>query len=146
MPPRRQHSLCCLTLLSLAFLVLAIAPVCAQTATTLYTFTGGADGGHPKSTLIKDPAGNLYGTTTDGGPAGKGTVFKIDTSQNFSVVHSFAAGEGHPIYGLVMDSAGNLYGTTYNGGAFDFGTVFKIDASGIYSVLHDFDGAGGSNP
>ena len=128
------------------FLVLAIAPVCAQTATTLYTFTGGADGGHPKSTLIKDPAGNLYGTTTDGGPAGNGTVFKIDTSQNFSVMHSFAAGEGHPIYGLVMDSVRNLYGTTYNGGASDFGTVFKIDPSGIYSVLHDFDGTGGSNP
>jgi uncharacterized repeat protein (TIGR03803 family) len=76
-----------------------------------------------------DPAGNLYGTTTTGGSAGNGTVFKIDTSQIFSVIHSFGAGEGHPIYGLVMDSFGNLYGTTYNGGASDLGTIFKIDSS-----------------
>jgi uncharacterized repeat protein (TIGR03803 family) len=146
MPLRRQHLQRCLAVLCLVVLTFSAARSYAQSTTTLYTFTGGADGGNPKSTLSMDPAGNLYGTTTTGGGAGNGTVFKIDTSQIFSVIHSFGADEGHPIYGLVMDSSGNLYGTTYNGGASDLGTIFKIDTSSNYSVLHDFDGAGGSNP
>ncbi len=143
---RRQLSLRCLTLLCLAVLIFPVTLLNAQTATTLYTFSGGSDGSYPKSTLIMDPAGNLYGTTTASGAAGNGTVFKIDTSSTFSVVHSFGSGEGHPVYGLVMDSSGNLYGATFNGGASGLGTVFKIDSAGTYSVLHDFDGAGGSNP
>jgi uncharacterized repeat protein (TIGR03803 family) len=129
MPLRRQHLQRCLAVLCLVVLTFSAARSYAQSTTTLYTFTGGADGGNPKSTLSMDPAGNLYGTTTTGGSAGNGTVFKIDTSQIFSVIHSFGAGEGHPIYGLVMDSSGNLYGTTYNGGASDLGTIFKIDSS-----------------
>ena len=129
MPLRRQHLLRCLALPCLVVLTFSAARSYAQSTTTLYTFTGGADGGNPKSTLSMDPAGNLYGTTTTGGSAGNGTVFKIDTSQIFSVIHSFGADEGHPIYGLVMDSSGNLYGTTYNGGASDLGTIFKIDSS-----------------
>ena len=139
MPLRPQHWLRHLALFGLMFFAVHSY---AQSTTTLYTFTGGADGGNPKSTLIMDPAGNLYGTTTMGGSAGNGTVFEIDASQNFSIIHSFGASEGHPIYGLVMDSSGNLYGTTYNGGAYGLGTIFKIDPSGNYSVLHDFDGAG----
>ena len=143
MPLRPQPLLRHLALFGLMFFAVHSY---AQSTTTLYTFTGGADGGNPKSTLIMDPAGNLYGTTTTGGSAANGTVFEIDASQNFSIIHSFGASEGHPIYGLVMDSSGNLYGTTYNGGAYGLGTIFKIDPSGSYSVLHDFDGAGGSNP
>jgi uncharacterized repeat protein (TIGR03803 family) len=134
MPLRRQHLQRCLAVLCLVVLTFSAARSYAQSTTTLYTFTGGADGGNPKSTLSMDPAGNLYGTTTTGGAAGNGTVFKIDTSQIFSVIHSFGADEGHPIYGLVMDSSGNLYGTTYNGGASDLGTIFKIDTSSNYSA------------
>src|SRR5579862_4794111 len=109
MPLRREHSrLRPHAFLCLAILLLTVAPLHAQTTNTLYTFTGGADGGYPKSTLIMDPAGNLYGTTTSDGPYRNGTVFKIDTSNNLSVVHGFATGEGSPSYGLVMDTAGNL--------------------------------------
>lgn len=143
---RREHSLRRHHLLCLALLIITVTPLYSQTATTLYTFTAGADGAYPKSTLVRDTAGNLYGTTTANGASGNGTVFKIDTSQSFSVVHSFGIGEGHPVYGLVQDSSGNLYGTTVNGGDSDLGTVFKIDPSGTYSVIHNFDGTGGSNP
>jgi len=48
--------------------------------TVLYTFTGGADGGVPKAGVIRDAAGNLYGTTYSGGSAGAGVVYKITPS------------------------------------------------------------------
>ena len=100
----------------LAVVIISISPLHAQTLNTLYTFAGGLDGGYSKSTLALDGAGNLFGTTTAAGLYGNGTLFKIDTSSNFSVVHAFGIGEGHPVAGVVVDPAGNLYGTTYQGG------------------------------
>ncbi len=45
--------------------------------TVLYSFTGGADGGNPSSGVIRDAAGNLYGTTSNGGKGFTGVVFKL---------------------------------------------------------------------
>ena len=100
------------------------------TETVLHNFTGGNDGGCPSAGLVMDEAGNLYGTTTFGGSAGLGTVFKVDTSGMETVLHAFqgSAGGGdgrYPYAGLIMDKAGNLYGTTARGGSGN-GTVFKI--------------------
>ena len=45
----------------------------------LHSFrTGGTDGARPFASLVRDPAGNLYGTTIEGGSSGSGTVFKLD--------------------------------------------------------------------
>jgi uncharacterized repeat protein (TIGR03803 family) len=83
--------------------------------TTLHSFTGG-DGANPYSSLIADPAGNLYGTTNRGGAGcgwGCGTVFQLDTSGTVTVLHSFNGSDGEaPYAGLTADAAGNLYGTT----------------------------------
>lgn len=117
--------------------------------TVLYSFTGGADGGTPLSNLLRDPAGNLYGTTIAGGAAGAGVVFKIDTSGNETVLYSFTGGNdgGFPISGVIRDSAGNLYGTTNGGGASGAGVVFKIDTSNHETVLYSFTGgADGAYP
>lgn len=104
-----------------------------------YAFNG-MDGAVPTAALIQDAAGNLYGTTSSGG-SGVGVVFKLDTSNHESVLHTFAGPDGAVPHGsLVLDSFGNLYGTTSSGGAFDLGTVFKIDTSGTESVLHSFAG------
>jgi len=121
-----------------------------------YTFSGGSDGARPTySNLVRDPSGNLYGTTWEGGGtgcvgSGCGTVFKVDAAGNESIVHSFrtAVDGSTPLAGLIRDSAGNLYGTTSEGGvAFGFGTVFKIDAQNNYTVLYRFTGkADGSGP
>ncbi len=64
--------------------------------------------------LIRDSAGNLYGTTFYGGTTGYGSVFKLDTAGKLTVLHSFkdAPDGAHPIAGLVLDKAGNLYGNT----------------------------------
>jgi uncharacterized repeat protein (TIGR03803 family) len=48
--------------------------------TVLHSFTGGADGAYPEAGLIRDSAGNLYGTTEQGGTAGAGVVYKLDTA------------------------------------------------------------------
>ena len=88
-----------------------------------------------------DSAGNLYGTTDSGGPPGCanyacGVVFKLDQSNNETVLHTFSSFNGTygygPDGGVIMDSAGNLYGTAYFGGNLNdcqgegCGVIFKI--------------------
>jgi uncharacterized repeat protein (TIGR03803 family) len=124
--------------------------------TVLYSFRGGSDGAGPSSVLVADAAGNLYGTTQEGGNdgcregAGCGVVFELSPHSGGgwteSVLYVFcslsdcADGED-PIAGpLVRDAAGNLYGTTYFGGDDDDGVVFKLDTTGKESVLHSFTG------
>ncbi len=95
----------------------------------LYTFTGGADGGNPYGGVIRDSAGNLYGTTNGGGASGAGVVFKVDTSGHEMVLYSFTDGNdgAYPLWvTLARDSSGNLYGTTVAGGASNAGAVFEI--------------------
>jgi uncharacterized repeat protein (TIGR03803 family) len=135
------------------------------TETVLHSFTG-SDGGNPWAGLLRDTAGNLYGTTANGGAFGNGVVFELircDTAASgyeFKVLHSFTGGAdgGHPLGSLLRDAAGNLYGTTVNGGAkssactYFFGNttcgvVFKLSPTGTETVLHTFTGgAEGGNP
>ena len=111
--------------------------------TVLYSFGGGADGEYPFAGLVRDAAGNLYGTTADGGTSGVGMVFKVDVNGKEAMLHSFGSGADgqHPFAGLVRDTAGNLYGTTADGGTSGVGTVFKVDASGKETVLYSFRSA-----
>ena len=111
--------------------------------TVLYNFTGGADGAYPESPVVLDQAGNLYGTTTQGGSANAGVVFKLDPGGNETVLHNFTGGADGiiPAGGLTLDSVGNLYGTTGQGGIFNDGVVYKIDKAGTETILHTFTGA-----
>jgi uncharacterized repeat protein (TIGR03803 family) len=116
----------------------------------LYSFTGrSGDGSVPSARLIRDRAGNLYGTTVVGGndacdSAGCGIAFKLDPAGRETVLHRFTGGSdgGIPTAELVQDAAGNLYGTTASGGSAPCacGTVFKVDKSGNQTVLHSFTG------
>jgi uncharacterized repeat protein (TIGR03803 family) len=110
--------------------------------TVLHSFTGGADGLEPTAELVQDAAGNLYGTTSNGGAHSYGTVFKLNPTGTETVLYSFTGGAdgASPLAGLVMDAAGNLYGTTQLGGAFSAGTVFEVSASGAEIVLYSFTG------
>ncbi len=116
--------------------------------TVLYAFTGGADGAVPEGPLVRDPAGNFYGTTVVGGTGNAGVVFMLDTAGHETVLHRFTGGaDGRAPYpGVVRDSAGNLYGTTNSGGFDGRGVVYKLDASGKETVLHTFTTREGKNP
>jgi uncharacterized repeat protein (TIGR03803 family) len=114
-----------------------------QTLTTLYSFPGGANGSTPFGGVVRDSAGNLYGTTTEGGNFNFGTVYELDTAGNETVLHSFASGSdgASPTAGVILDAAGTLYGATLSGGGpSNSGTVFKVDSSGNETVLHSFGG------
>ena len=97
----------------------------------LYSFTGGPDGANPNGGLVRDAAGNLYGTAQTGGGFGSlGTVFQLTSSHLLVVLHTFTGirDGAFPNAGLFRDSAGNLYGTAVKN--FDFplqdGAIFKI--------------------
>jgi len=108
--------------------------------TVLHSFTGAPDGDNPFAGLVRDSAGNLYGTAT-GGASGAGSVFKVEPNGKETVLYSFTGLDGAlPFGGLVRDSAGNLYGTTQTGGANFFGTVFELDNTGKETVLYSFTG------
>ena len=99
-----------------------------HTETVLYSFMDGSDGAFPQAGVIRDRAGNLYGTTSQGGTHGAGTVFKLAPDGTETVLHSFkGGGDGQvPYAGLMMGANGYLYGTTVRGGTYRKGTVFKI--------------------
>jgi len=117
-------------------------PAASATAATGYNFqvlySFGAsitDGTGPMASLIQDAAGNLYGTTFFGGSNGSGTVFKLDSTGQETVLYNFCSitnctDGAHPAAGLIQDTAGNLYGTTGGGGDNDNGTVFKLAGCG----------------
>ena len=99
--------------------------------------------------MIRDSAGNLYGTTDGGGVGGEGVVFKVDPAGDETVLHAFTGGAdgGYPGFsGVIMDSAGTLYGTTAGGGnALGAGVVYQIDKSGNETVLYTFTGGADGN-
>ena len=154
----KSKTLMCITALalfqSLAAQTWVYAQEQAELASTfkmLHAFTGLSDGGNPMASLIRDTAGNLYGTTNAGGTVACrcGIVFKLDTTGKEGVLHKFTGADGaNPQAGLVRDAAGNLYGTTVFGGHCNFcGVVFKLDTTGKETVLHRFTfGADGANP
>jgi uncharacterized repeat protein (TIGR03803 family) len=107
----------------------------------LHEFSGAPDGVNPAGSLAIDASGSVYGTTYLGGTYGLGTVFKVDSSGNETVLYSFNPGVGdgyEPFSGLVRDAAGNLYGATLVGGTNGLGTVFEINTSGTETVIHNF--------
>jgi len=114
--------------------------------TALYSFTGGADGGFPNA-VIRDPAGNLYGTTYEGGTAGQGVVFKLDAAGQETVLYTFTglADGCAPLAGVIRDPAGKLYGTASACGAAGLGVVYKLDphaqAPWPETVLYTFPAA-----
>jgi uncharacterized repeat protein (TIGR03803 family) len=127
----------------------------------LFDMTGVTD--HPEGSLIFDNAGNLYGTTLNGGANGFGAVYELILQPGGvykqSVLYSFAGyptDGSNPVAALVFDTAGNLYGTTIQGGdssnckgiqrnPIGCGTVFELQpvAGGGWTelMLHSFTGA-----
>jgi uncharacterized repeat protein (TIGR03803 family) len=102
---------------------------------TLHNFNSD---GQPLDGLILDAAGNIYGTTVNGGPFQGGSVFELAPTERGTwtetILYNFNGTDGGaPSAPLISDTSGNLYGTTIYGGAyancgdgFCGGTVFEI--------------------
>jgi len=131
------------------------------TESVLWTFTGKAgDGAKPEyGKLNWDAAGNLYGTTTEGGAYNHGTVFELSPQSGGvwteTILHSFDRSDGAaPLFGVAIDGSGNLYGTAElggNGNGCDHGcgTVYELSPSGnswVYTVLYKFNQSTGAFP
>ena len=97
----------------------------------IHSFQNGNDGNSPISNLVSDAAGNLYGTTSEGG-LGSGVIFKLTPGGGGqwteSIVHAFAGPPdgGFSYNGMVVDSFGNFYGATVHGGDGDDGCVYQF--------------------
>ena len=147
----------------------------SQTFTMLHEFTGGADGGNSTAGLVRDGAGNFYGTTQYGGVGGNcafqecGVVFRmVQNGSNWVLtpIHNFAGPPNDgatPLARVIFGPDGALYGTTANGGASTSactagcGTVFKLQppfsscktvlCPWKETILYQFaGGSDGSNP
>ena len=123
------------------------------TETILYSFQGLDDGQNPVGGVVLDKAGNLYGTTFDGGINGGGTVYQLTPSGGgwtFTVLYSFTGGYGGPYNKLTLDDQGNIYGITNGDGANGLGSVFKLTPNNgdwIFTDLYDFVGGNdGASP
>ena len=122
--------------------VMAVAPAVPASEIVLHNFGCPPKGANPYAALIADSVGNLYGTTSNGGTAGVGVVYKLDATGHETVLYSFRSGNdgANPYAGVISDSAGNLYGTTYQGGTSGAGTVFSVSTTGVEHVLYSFKG------
>jgi uncharacterized repeat protein (TIGR03803 family) len=125
--------------------------------TVIYTFRANGTGQYPNGedpfgTLVLDQAGNIYGTTLEGGAYNEGTVYLLSWYGYWyqEVLHSFAAcgpkdGCG-PWGGVVRDPAGDIYGTTSGGGSGPHGTVFELVYGRKEKILWNFHGTDGAFP
>ena len=99
------------------------------TETVLYSFAGGTDGADPDGVLIMDPAGNLYGTTYQGGTGNNGTVFELSPSGGNWTEQVIYNTPNGVVTGVTMDTAGNLFGAGDSSVAGD-SAVFELSPNG----------------
>jgi len=156
--PRRSLGSALALAVALALTLGARPAAEGQTFVVLHSFRGQPkDGTAPLGGLLMDSAGNLYGTTLQGGKYsnchdsggyGGGIVFKLDTSGVETVLHNFNGSDGAGSSAtLIMDANGDLYGTTAVGGvsgcntgdSVGCGVVFKLSGN-KETVLYRFTG------
>ena len=120
------------------------------TESTLYGFAG-SDGANPFGGVALDAAGNIYGTTRNGGSMNLGAVFELsNTGSGWAeqVLYNFSGPDGYrPLGGTLVDQNGNLFSNTNRGGSGGVGgKVFEMTPSGggwTYTQLYTFSGISG---
>lgn len=129
------------------------------TEKTIYNFGANTtDGINPRSGVVFDAAGNLYGTTYSGGSYNYGTVYELTPGTGSTwtekVLHNFDINDvdgANPVAGVIFDGQGNLYGTTYYGGNYGngnhLGAVYELsptpEGTWTEDVLYSFTGTNG---
>ena len=128
--------------------------LCPWTESVVYSFTGNSFGEFPFfGDLVFDQAGNLYGTTIEGGSNGQGVVYELSPAAGGwtqNILYNMAAQTSgyFPYSGVTLDGAGTLYGTSSMGGAYNYGTVYQLTDSAagwtentVYSFQNNGDGS-----
>lgn len=111
---------------------------------TLHSFAGyPGDGAAPDTSLALGIDGTFYGTTSEGGSADAGTIFKITSTQSFATIYNFCSqtncADGQdPASGLTLATDGNFYGTASRGGTYGSGSTFRITPEGTLTTLYSF--------
>ena len=120
--------------------------------TNLWQFTTNAptNGVVPLTGLVQGTDGNFYGTTSEGGTNGAGTVFQITPQGMLTTLWQFATNAPTnglvPFSALVQGNDGNFYGTTDGGGTNHDGTIFRITTNGVLTSLWSFTDTDGKSP
>jgi uncharacterized repeat protein (TIGR03803 family) len=105
------------------------------------------DGFSPFGQVLRDAAGNLFGTTISGGHGNLGVAYEVPATGGYKLLHEFCptqvcTGDGsNPQAGLVMDSGGHLFGTTGSGGPLLRGVAYELSHdSGTWqeSIIYEF--------
>ena len=111
--------------------------------TDIHDFDGVVEGGFPGAGLTIGNDGDLYGTTSTGGPSNGGTIFKTTPSGALTMLYNFQGNTDGvaPECELALGSDGNFYGTTPVGGVSNGGTVFQITPAGAFTLLYNFQGS-----
>lgn len=112
----------------------------------LHSFDGATGGKNPRCRLVLHANGDLYGTTTFGGTADKGTAFRIATDGTFTKLADFTGTNGERPRTLIAGRNGTLAGVTETGGQEGKGTIFEMTVDGTLTTLHHFGGVGGYIP
>jgi len=123
-------------------------PAGSSTIKVLYAFTGGNDGGNPTGGLTIDAQGDLFGTASNGGANGHGTIFELTAGGSFGMLPFNGTNGDAPGGDVILDAQGNLFGTTYAGGTNGYGTIFEMTTSrNAITTLYSFSGGSdGANP
>jgi uncharacterized repeat protein (TIGR03803 family) len=117
-----------------------------QTIEVLHSFDY-TNGAGPGGGMILGVDGKLYGTTSQGGVFGKGTVFRFASDSSFTTLASFNGTNGAgPQAESLRAADGNLYGITGAGGAMNYGTLFRVTTNGSLTTLVSFNVTNGSFP
>ena len=122
----------------------------AGTMTTLVEFTGNGatNKGESPNTLVRGGGGDFYGTTSQGGVTGDGTVFKMTPAGVLTTLVEFEEKEsrqkGYYPHGALVDNGhGAFLGVTFQGGKRNAGTIFKVDVkTGVLTTLVEFGKVG----
>ena len=131
------------------------AALCSWIDNSIYEFASGSDGEQPEGSLAFDQAGNVYGTTIEGGdPCNGGQVFQLARSgQSWTktTVYNFLCGtDGAFPTGVIIDPFGNLFGVAGADGAYRYGAIFEVMPSGsgwTETLIHSFqNGSDGAFP
>lgn len=117
--------------------------------TVLHTFFDSTEGTQPDSGLTQGPDGVLYGMTSNGGPFGSGTIFRVNPDgTGFRVLQAMSDSTGRWLTcRLLLATDGKLYGTAGNGGTTNLGTLFRVKTDGsAFEVLRNMGGPDGIIP